>query len=88
MRKDFHNFIYPRPPNVNGQPIVALADDLKDLEKLRPATFEAWLEVNPDDAALALEYVRDKSIPKHSLVQTLRRNGVPITAQTIEGYRA
>lgn len=50
-------------------------------------TFQGWLDQNPDNADLVLEYVRDTEVLIDPLVRLLRAKGIPITAETIKAYR-
>lgn len=67
---------------------MALSDDLEALTGRKPANFDAWLNTAaPEDAEKVLSYVTNPGIDINPLVETLRRNNIPITYGTVRRYR-
>lgn len=63
---------------------MALADDIQAVRAAGPATFDKWLEIADDeDRAIVLAAVQDPLVLVDPLVNALRKNGVPITRDTI-----
>lgn len=67
---------------------MALANDLDTLRATRPRTFEQWCEVaDPEDRETVIEAINDLTLPANSLSTILRKNGIPITRETIVSIR-
>lgn len=66
---------------------MALIDDIAAIGPTKHRTFEAWLASEPDDAAEALEAIRDTTLPIDPLLRALRKNGIPCTRATVKAYR-
>lgn len=67
---------------------VSLKTELAELRATKPRTFDAWLEMaDPDETKLAIEAITDKTIPINALLPVLRRNGVPISKETLRDIR-
>jgi hypothetical protein len=67
---------------------VALANDLEALRATKPRTFDQWLAIaEPEDRDAALEAINDRTLPANALSVVLRRNGVPVTRETINQMR-
>lgn len=63
---------------------VALANDLNELRATKPRTFDQWLAIaDPEDRDAALDAIRDHTLLPNALAVVLRRNGVPVTRETI-----
>lgn len=67
--------------------IADLEADLGSIQR-KPTTFNMWLEgADPEKAELVLSYLRDADVRPHPLVQKLRKNGIPVTMETVRSYR-
>ena len=66
-----------------------LASDLNTLRNTRPRYFWQWLEqADPEAKELVMAAVRDPAIPSNQLaVMLTKKHNIPITRETIEGYR-
>lgn len=65
-----------------------LRAELEQARRAKPRTFSGWLETaDPEEAELVLEYIKDPSVAADPLMRKLRKNGIPITADTIVAYR-
>ena len=63
---------------------VALANDLEALRATKPRTLEAWLELaDTEDRDAVLEAIRDRTLLPNALSLVLRRNGIPVSRETI-----
>lgn len=67
---------------------MALANELQALRASKPRTFDQWCEVaDPEERELALEAIHDLTLPANPLSTVLRKNGIPITRETIVSIR-
>lgn len=72
---------------LKGRP-MGLAAELKSLRETKPRTFEQWLEVaDAEDKALVEEAIGDRTLLPNALSIVLRRNGVPVSRETIIALR-
>ena len=66
---------------------MSLKDDLGKLTR-GPRTFAQWLETaSAEDHAAALDALKDRGISADALVQVFRKNGIPVTTETVKSYR-
>ena len=66
---------------------MSLEDDLASIVR-NPTTFEGWLRTaDPDRAELVLSYMRDPDVSANALIGKLRKNGIPVSKETVEAYR-
>lgn len=67
---------------------MGLAAEIKSLRETKPRTFEQWLEVaEPEDKAIVQEAIYDRTLLPNPLSTVLRKNGVPISRETIVSLR-
>ena len=67
---------------------MSLADELNALRETKPRTFEQWCDVaEPEDRAIVLEAIQDRTLLPNALSVVLRKNGVPISRETIVSLR-
>lgn len=68
---------------------MGLGTDLQALRATKPSTFEGWLEIaTEEDRAIVLEAIDDRTLLPNALATVLRRNGVPVSRETIIRLRA
>lgn len=66
---------------------MGIRDELKTLGD-NPRTFVAWkLTADPEDVAALEEAFRDTTITAYSLVRLCKANGIPMSKETVMGYR-
>lgn len=67
---------------------MALADELNALRATKPRTFEAWCDVaDPEDRQIVIDAINDHTLLPNALSVVLRKNGVPISRETIVSLR-
>lgn len=66
---------------------MGIRDDLKAIPR-RAATFNAWkLTADPEELAAIEAAASDVSIPVALIVEACKRNGIPISKDTVRLYR-
>lgn len=66
---------------------MSLKDDLGALPR-GPRTFKQWLQSAPtEDMTAALDALRDTTILTETLIGVFRKNGIPMTPETVKSYR-
>lgn len=67
---------------------MGLEAELKLLRETKPRTFEQWLELaDADEKALVQDAIYDRTLLPNPLSIVLRKNGVPISRETIVSLR-
>lgn len=68
---------------------MGLGTDLQALRATKPSTFDGWLEIaSEDERAMVLEAINDRALLPNPLATVLRRNGIPVSRETIIRLRA
>lgn len=67
---------------------MGIRDDLAAAPR-KAATFDQWVKIAPKaDVDAVLAACADHSLPATTLMNLCRQNDIPITQQTIKGYRS
>lgn len=66
-----------------------LASDLANLRTTKPRTYEQWRAIaSPEEVQQVNDAILDRTLPANSLSVVLRKNGIPVTRETILAIRA